>query len=493
MPKRKTDSGGPVAKKSRAPKTHVLPEKFPNGEILKDLTKREWRLGDVIGQGGFGLIYLASDQTETKVTPDANYVVKIEPATNGPLFCEIHFYQRVAKPELITAWRENRGLKYLGVPAFIGCGQHIRNGTTYRFMVMQRFSTDLQKLFEGAGKRFSKATVYALGLRLLDALEYLHEHEYIHADVKASNCLLGYKNGKTDTDQVYLVDYGLACKYIIDGNHKEYKEDPKKAHDGTVEFTSIDAHKGVAPSRRGDLEILGYCMLQWLCSRLPWETDLTNKDKVASQKEKFMKNIPSLIKACFPAGDDTSVISSYLTTVQKLGYSQNPDYEKLRSILQGGLTKQGQKDVWKLQLEYGGKSKQQASSTPKKAAKRRSESPGKKGPVSKKIAVVSSSSTPKLLNAKSPKRTASSTKKLKPSASEGTPSGSGRGKSPRPVIRAPGILASPRRNAHLGKVNGEAEPAKALVRKTAVRRRAKPKALMSDSSVQTSPGLVQNK
>ena len=46
--------------------------------------------------------------------------------------------------------------------------------------------------------------------------------------------------------QVYLVDYGLATKYQPDGKHKEYKEDPRKAHDGTIEFTSTDAHKGVS-------------------------------------------------------------------------------------------------------------------------------------------------------------------------------------------------------------------------------------------------------
>lgn len=45
--------------------------------------------------------------------------------------------------------------------------------------------------------------------------------------------------------QVYLVDYGLAYRYAPDGVLKEYKEDPKKCHDGTIEFTSIDAHKGV--------------------------------------------------------------------------------------------------------------------------------------------------------------------------------------------------------------------------------------------------------
>lgn len=44
--------------------------------------------------------------------------------------------------------------------------------------------------------------------------------------------------------QVYLVDYGLAYRYSPDGVLKEYKEDPKRCHDGTIEFTSIDAHKG---------------------------------------------------------------------------------------------------------------------------------------------------------------------------------------------------------------------------------------------------------
>ncbi|KAH3854374.1 hypothetical protein DPMN_096915 [Dreissena polymorpha] len=245
MPRAK--AGTAPAKKPRVSKNsgHVLAEKFPNGEMLRDLCKKNWRLGDVIGQGGFGLIYLASDQETSKVGPDANYVVKIEPISNGPLFCEMHFYQRVAKPEIIDKWIQSQKLKYLGIPKYIASGQHVFKGTTYRFMVMQRFGTDLQLIFEGAGKQFSKQTVFALALRLIDALEYLHDNHYVHADVKAANCLLGYKNGKVEADVVFLVDYGLAFKYAPDGDHKPYKEEPKKAHDGTIEFTSRDAHKGV--------------------------------------------------------------------------------------------------------------------------------------------------------------------------------------------------------------------------------------------------------
>lgn len=46
---------------------------------------------------------------------------------------------------------------------------------------------------------------------------------------------------ETKNKQVYLVDFGLATKYSTE---KEFKPDPKKAHDGTIEYLSRDAHKG---------------------------------------------------------------------------------------------------------------------------------------------------------------------------------------------------------------------------------------------------------
>ena len=43
-------------------------------------------------------------------------------------------------------------------------------------------------------------------------------------------------------------------------------------------------------SRRGDLEILGYCMIEWINGHLPWSDDLVNKDSVAKQKNKFVNS-----------------------------------------------------------------------------------------------------------------------------------------------------------------------------------------------------------
>lgn len=360
-------------KKGKAAKSHQLAERFPKGEVLRDLCKQEWVLGDVIGQGGFGMIYLACERDSSKTGPNSEYVVKIEPIGNGPLFCELHFYQRVAKPKLIDDFTKLKKLKYLGVPKYIASGQHSYKGSNYRFMVMQRFSQDLQGLFEGAGKKFSQQTVYAIALRLIDALEYLHENYYVHADVKASNCLLGYHAGKVEVDKVYLVDYGLAVKYAPDGKHKAYKEEPKKAHDGTIEFTSLDAHKGVDPSRRADMEILGYCLLQWLCGRLPWEDKLNDKNYVAESKRKYMNDIPGLMRKCFAHGSVPDEISKYLTLVMKLGYEEKPNYQKMRDIFTKGLGNLGVKDSWKLGLPVAGAGvvKTKASSPVKKPAQKR--------------------------------------------------------------------------------------------------------------------------
>ena len=44
--------------------------------------------------------------------------------------------------------------------------------------------------------------------------------------------------------------------------------------------------RSAVTSRRGDLEILGYVMLQWLCDRLPWEKNLADKEYVRSEKTK---------------------------------------------------------------------------------------------------------------------------------------------------------------------------------------------------------------
>ncbi|NXG59825.1 VRK2 kinase, partial [Hemiprocne comata] len=314
-----------------------LPVPLPRDMILKDTEGKVWRLGRQIGQGGFGLIYLASPQTHAPVEDDAVHVIKVEYLENGPLFSELKFYQRAAKQEHIRKWMNLKKIRCLGIPVFWGSGLAEYKGKSYRFMVMERLGEDLQRIFENCGSRFKKETVLQLGARMLDTLEYIHENEYVHGDIKAANLLLGY----TNPHEVYLADYGLSYRYCPNGNHKQYQENPRKGHNGTIEFTSVDAHKGVAPSRRGDLEILGYCMLQWLCGKLPWEQNLKDPVAVQTAKTKLMDELPDSVMEWDSSGSSYSEISKFLACVYDLAYDEKPKYQVLKKILLDGLESSG--------------------------------------------------------------------------------------------------------------------------------------------------------
>ncbi|NP_001388334.1 serine/threonine-protein kinase VRK2 [Rattus norvegicus] len=310
----------------RRKEKYKLPVPLPEGKILDDMEGNQWALGKMIGSGGFGLIYLAFPTN--KPEKDARHVIKVEYQENGPLFSELKFYQRAAKRECIQKWVKQRKLDYLGVPVFYGFGLTDFKGRSYRFMVMERLGIDLQKLLNQNGA-FKKLTVLQLGIRMLDVLEYIHENEYVHGDIKAANLLLGYAN----PDRVYLADYGLSYRYCPNGNHKQYHEDPRKGHNGTLEFTSLDAHKGVAPSRRSDVEILGYCMLRWLCGKLPWETNLENPVAVQTAKTKLLDELPESVLKWTTSGSSCRELAEFFMYVHNLAYDAKPDYQKLKKIL----------------------------------------------------------------------------------------------------------------------------------------------------------------
>lgn len=71
---------GAVPRKKKA-NGYQMPVKIPNGEILTDVCKKQWKIGKSIGVGGFGEIYLAA--TIDKTAPaDYKYVVKIVSGCN---------------------------------------------------------------------------------------------------------------------------------------------------------------------------------------------------------------------------------------------------------------------------------------------------------------------------------------------------------------------------------------------------------------------------
>lgn len=76
----------------------VLTREIAENAILTDIAGIKWRIGAPVGKGSFGEIFLASSDTSRPVDiKTAQFVSKIEPHSNGPLFVEIHCLLNVNK------------------------------------------------------------------------------------------------------------------------------------------------------------------------------------------------------------------------------------------------------------------------------------------------------------------------------------------------------------------------------------------------------------
>ncbi|KAI9584341.1 nucleosomal histone kinase 1 isoform X1 [Glossina fuscipes] len=327
VPKAKGAASAATGGDKKKSKLYNMPEKLREGTILKDLAKNEYKIGTSVGTGGFGEIYTACKGGEKSY----DYVVKCEPHDNGPLFVEMHFYMRNCKLDDINNYKQKNRLKSLGVPHMLGHGSIDINNIKHRFIVMPRYGADISKHFVSNSRCLPEIAVYRIILQMLDAYEFVHRCGYVHADLKAANILLGY--GKGGGAQTYLVDYGLASHYTT----KDFKPDPKKMHNGTIQYTSRDAHQGVA-TRRGDLEIMGYNIIEWLGVELPWvkEKLLAAPVKVQKSKEDFWNNVDMQLKKLFPQGTPTAVME-FIKYVAQMKYNDEPDYEKCRNIFKNYL------------------------------------------------------------------------------------------------------------------------------------------------------------
>ncbi|CAH1999481.1 unnamed protein product [Acanthoscelides obtectus] len=320
-----------AAPKRKAATGYKLAEHIPAGEILQDISKTKWKLGPSIGHGGFGEIYSAQDYS--KGGSKYPFVIKIEPHENGPLFVEMHFYMRNARSSDIDQFKKDHNLKTFGMPIYYGSGSHEYKGVKYRFLVMEKFGADIWKKFLENNRIFPKSTVFKIAIQILDVLEYIHIKGYVHADIKGANILLA-ETKETQNKQVYLVDFGLATKYTTE---PVFKPNPKKAHDGTIEYLSRDAHQGVVPTRRGDLEILAYNLIHWLGGSLPWDKKLSDPKIVQKSKEEFIDAISKSAKSCFGNKAPPGPLIDYLNYLKTLDFNSTPDYKKIRKIFLSGI------------------------------------------------------------------------------------------------------------------------------------------------------------
>ena len=192
---------------------------------------------------------------------------------------------------------------------------------------MDLLGKSLEDLMNYCNRKFSVKTTTILANQLISRLEFIHSKKYIHRDVKPDNFLIGTQKKK---HLIYVIDFGLSKKYIDPktNTHIPYKDG--KSLTGTVRYASLNTHMGIEQSRRDDLESLGYCLIYFLISQLPWQGM-----KAKGVKEKYEKiynkkkntSLESLI------GNNPKEFADFVKYCRDLKFDEKPDYNYLKKLM----------------------------------------------------------------------------------------------------------------------------------------------------------------
>lgn len=199
---------------------------------------------------------------------------------------------------------------------------------------MELLGPSLEKLFNHCRRKFTLKTVLMLGEKMIRRVEYMHQMCHLHRDLKPDNFVIDAENGT----EIYLIDFGLARRYCYVDNDMKAEHIPQmklQTFTGTARYASITAQQQYTTSRKDDLESLGYILIYFLKSRLPWQqvpkvgsNGMTPKQR----KERILE-----IKMSTNAGDLCHGLpyefQQFISYCRSLYYEETPSYGYLRRLL----------------------------------------------------------------------------------------------------------------------------------------------------------------
>eukprot|EP01064_Diplonema_japonicum_P028873 TRINITY_DN4538_c2_g2_i1.p1 TRINITY_DN4538_c2_g2~~TRINITY_DN4538_c2_g2_i1.p1 ORF type:complete len:371 (+),score=40.86 TRINITY_DN4538_c2_g2_i1:117-1115(+) len=278
------------------------------GKAFRDtLVGGKFKVGKKIGAGSFGEIYNAQNETTGEML-----AMKLEMSSAK--------YPQLVNEAIVYKTLNANGSR-VGIPRLHWYGTE----GEYNIMIIDLLGPSLEDLFTFCRRKFSVKTVLLLADQMLQRIELLHRHNYIHRDIKPDNFLLGL--GKCG-HIVYSIDLGLAKRYYNHNHHIPYREGKSLA--GTARYVSINTHAGYEQSRRDDIESIGYVLLYFLRGGLPWQNV-----KAATKKEKYdqiskKKSTYSVEKLCLGLPNE---FAYYINYARSLKFEDVPAYQKLRDML----------------------------------------------------------------------------------------------------------------------------------------------------------------
>jgi CHASE2 domain-containing sensor protein/tRNA A-37 threonylcarbamoyl transferase component Bud32 len=256
-------------------------------ESSSTLLAGHYKLGNVLGSGGFGLTYLAQD-THRPGAPEC-VVKRLRPARRDERFLQVARRLFDTEAEIL----EKLG-HHPQIPRLLA---HFEE--KQEFYLVQEY-VDGHPLTDElpVDKRVPEVQVIELLQGVLEILMFIHEHKVIHRDIKPGNIMRRHQDGK-----VVLIDFG-AVKQI----------QPQQAADqenltiaiGTRGYAPPEQYAG-HPSFNSDIYALGMIGIQALTGipthHLPLssETGDVNWRHLANASDDFARIVEKMVRFHFAA------------------------------------------------------------------------------------------------------------------------------------------------------------------------------------------------
>jgi serine/threonine-protein kinase len=251
----RTDQDAPVQVHSQpeaeidpaAESTRRLERPFREPSLDPGQTFGEYRIQEVLGRGGWGVVYRATDPTLDR--PIALKLIRPEyastPEARERFLREAKAAAAVHHPNIVPIYRAG----------------DVKGQLFIAMLFVDGF--DLQDLVE-TSDRLDTETAVEITERLAAALQAAHDRGLVHRDVKPANVLVD----GSDNRHVYLTDFGIAKMSAWSSSLTA-----KGFFLGTVDFMAPEQLEGERVDKRADIYSLGGLLFFALSGRAPYVRD----------------------------------------------------------------------------------------------------------------------------------------------------------------------------------------------------------------------------
>jgi serine/threonine protein kinase len=204
-------------------------------------TIQNYQVSSLLGEGGMGKVYLATDTLLGRTVAIKNLNVNL---TNQPQFLE-------------RFKNEAKTLARLSHPNIALLYNYLQKDDDY-FMVMEYVEGENLDQLIRKKNRLPYQLVVPVMLKVLDGLSHAHGKGILHRDIKPANIML------TKDNDVKLMDFGIAK--VSDAA----KLTQASRVIGTIEFLAPELIEGKDPSEASDIYTVGVTMYEMLTGKLPF-------------------------------------------------------------------------------------------------------------------------------------------------------------------------------------------------------------------------------